>query len=74
MRYALGEIAYARTALARALALACNTGEMAVVAQAENLLGRVEYSLGHLDAAREHYARSLNGFRRCRSRGGSAIR
>jgi tetratricopeptide (TPR) repeat protein len=36
---------------------------MAVVAQAENLLGRVEYSLGHLDAAREHYARSLEGFR-----------
>jgi predicted ATPase/DNA-binding XRE family transcriptional regulator len=63
MRYSQGEIDYARTALARAVELACDTGDMAVVAQAENLLGRVEYSLGHLAAAREHYARSLERFR-----------
>jgi predicted ATPase/DNA-binding XRE family transcriptional regulator len=63
MAYSLGEIAHARTALARALALAHDTGDMAIVAEAENLLGRVEYSLGHLDAAREHYARSLERFR-----------
>ena len=63
MWYSQGEIEYARTALARALALTCDTGDMAVVAQAENLLGRVEYSLGHLDAAREHFARSLERFR-----------
>ena len=58
MGYSQGEIGYARTALARALALACDTGDIAVVAQAENLLGRVEHALGHLDVAREHYARS----------------
>ncbi|HSL22805.1 MAG TPA: helix-turn-helix domain-containing protein [Vicinamibacterales bacterium] len=63
MGYSQGEVGYARTALARALALACDTGDIAVVAQAENLLGRVEYSLGHLDAAGEHYARSLERFR-----------
>jgi predicted ATPase/DNA-binding XRE family transcriptional regulator len=63
MGYSQGEIGYARTALTRALGLACETGEMAVIAQAENLLGRVEYALGHLDAAREHYARSLERFR-----------
>jgi tetratricopeptide (TPR) repeat protein len=49
--------------LARALALGCDTGDIAVVAQAENLLGRVEFSLGNLDAAREHYGRSLKRFR-----------
>jgi tetratricopeptide (TPR) repeat protein len=64
MSYSQGEIGYAHTALARARALACDTGDMAVVAQAENLLGRVEYALGHLDAAREHYHRSLEQFRR----------
>jgi predicted ATPase/DNA-binding XRE family transcriptional regulator len=63
MAYSLGEIEHARTALARALALASNIGEMEVMAQVENLLGRVEQSLGHLDAAREHYAHSLERFR-----------
>jgi tetratricopeptide (TPR) repeat protein len=63
MGYSQGEIEHARTALARALALTCDTGDMAVAAQVENLLGRVEYSLGHLDAAREHFARSLERFR-----------
>jgi predicted ATPase/DNA-binding XRE family transcriptional regulator/energy-coupling factor transporter ATP-binding protein EcfA2 len=63
MAYSLGEIEHARTALARALALACDIGDMAIVATAENLLGRVEQSLGHLDAAREHYAHSLERYR-----------
>ena len=63
MAYSLGEIERARTVLARARALACDTGDMAIVATAENLLGRVEQSLGHLDAAREHYAHSLERYR-----------
>jgi len=63
MRYSLGKIEQARTALARAVALADETGDTTIVAQAENLLGRVEHSLGHVDAAREHYARSLEQFR-----------
>jgi predicted ATPase/DNA-binding XRE family transcriptional regulator len=63
MRYSLGKIGQARTALARAVALADDTGDTTIVAQAENLLGRVEHSLGHVDAARDHYARSLEQFR-----------
>src|SRR5215510_8767982 len=63
MRYSLGKLGQARTALARAVALADDTGDTTIVAQAENLLGRVEHSLGHVDAAREHYARSLERFR-----------
>lgn len=63
MRYSLGKIGQARSALARAVALADDTGDTTIVAQAENLLGRVEHSLGHVDAAREHYARSLEQFR-----------
>ena len=63
MAYSLGEIEPARIALARALALARETGDMAIEANAENLLGRVEQSLDHVDAAREHYANSLERYR-----------
>jgi tetratricopeptide (TPR) repeat protein len=63
MRYALGDIGQARTDLARVVALADDSGDLAIVAQAENLLGRVEYSLGDLDAALEHYVRSVERFR-----------
>jgi tetratricopeptide (TPR) repeat protein len=59
MAYSLGEIAQAETALARALALASDTGDIARAALAEMLLGRVEYASGHLEAAQEHYTRSL---------------
>ncbi len=63
MAYALGEVAHARTALTHALALAHERGDTRTAAEADNLLGRVEYSLGHLDSAREHYAQSLERFR-----------
>jgi predicted ATPase/DNA-binding XRE family transcriptional regulator len=63
MRYTLGELAHARTALTRALALAHGTGDMVMVARAENLLGDVEHSLGNADAARAHFARGIEGFR-----------
>jgi predicted ATPase len=63
MAYSLGELEQARTALARALALASDIGDVTVMAHVENLLGRVEQSLGHMDAARDHYARSLERFR-----------
>ena len=63
MAYSLGEIVQARTALARALALAHDTGDVAIAALAEYLLGRVEYALGHVSAAREHCAHSLEQFR-----------
>jgi predicted ATPase/DNA-binding XRE family transcriptional regulator len=63
MAYSLGEIEHARNALTRARALACDTGDIAIVANAENLLGRVEQSLGHVDAAREHYIHSVERYR-----------
>jgi predicted ATPase/DNA-binding XRE family transcriptional regulator len=63
MAYSLGEIEHARIALSRACALACDTGDMAIVATAENLLGRVEQLRGHVDVARDHYAQSLERYR-----------
>jgi predicted ATPase len=63
MAYSLGEIGHARTALARALALTSETGDTAIAATAENLLGRVEQSYGHVDEAREYHDHSLVRFR-----------
>jgi tetratricopeptide (TPR) repeat protein len=36
---------------------------MVMVARAENLLGDIEHSVGNADAAREHFARGIEGFR-----------
>lgn len=63
MAYSLGQVETARTALARALALARDAGGTAMLATALNLSGRVKQSLGNLDAAREHFARSLDRYR-----------
>ncbi len=63
MRYTQGELGYARTALTRALALTEETGDRVMAAQAENLLGHVEHSVGNADAARERFARSVERFR-----------
>jgi predicted ATPase/DNA-binding XRE family transcriptional regulator len=62
MRYTQGQLGHARSALMRALALAHETGDMVMVARAENLLGDVEHSVGNTDAAREHFARGIAGF------------
>jgi predicted ATPase/DNA-binding XRE family transcriptional regulator len=63
MRYTQGELGHARTAVTRALALADETRDIVMVARAENLLGDIEHSLGNGDAAREHFARGVEGFR-----------
>ena len=63
MRYTQGELGYARSALTRALALAHGTGDLVMVARAENLLGDIEHSVGNAGAAREHFARGVDGFR-----------
>ena len=47
----------------RALALAHETGDIVMVARAENLLGDIEHSVGNMDAARKHFARGVEGFR-----------
>ncbi|MGE5358423.1 MAG: ATP-binding protein [Bacteroidales bacterium] len=61
--YTQGDLERARTALARAWALGHGPGDMDVVAQAENLSGHVEHTLGNLDAAREAFTRSVERFR-----------
>jgi len=63
MRYTQGDPGHARNALTRALVLAHDTEDMEMLAQAENLLGRVEHSVGNVEAARERYARSAERFR-----------
>jgi predicted ATPase len=63
MRYTQGELGHARSALTRALALAQSTGDRVMVARAENLLGDIEHSLGNASAARNHFARGIDGFR-----------
>jgi hypothetical protein len=63
MRYAQGTLATARVALAGALKLAEEIDEIELAAQAGNLLGHVEHSLGHVNVARDHYARSVERFR-----------
>jgi tetratricopeptide (TPR) repeat protein len=64
MQYTQGELGLARRALTRALALAHETDDMVMIARAENLLGDIEHSAGNADAAREHFARGVDGFRR----------
>jgi predicted ATPase/DNA-binding XRE family transcriptional regulator len=63
MWYSQGELGHARTGLMRALALAHEAGAPAMVAEAEHLLGHVEHGAGHADAARDRFARSVEGFR-----------
>jgi predicted ATPase/DNA-binding XRE family transcriptional regulator len=66
LRYAKGEVDAARPALMRACALAGPDDDALITAQAENLLGRVEHSLGRIETAREYYGRSLERFRAAR--------
>jgi predicted ATPase len=63
MAYSLGEIENARPALARALALARNSGDTAMLATAENLAGRVKLSSGQVNAARKLFADSVDRYR-----------
>jgi predicted ATPase/DNA-binding XRE family transcriptional regulator/predicted transcriptional regulator len=63
MEYTQGDNGHARTALTRALALAHETRDTLMVARAENLLGDIEHSVGNVEAAREHFARGVEGFR-----------
>jgi predicted ATPase/DNA-binding XRE family transcriptional regulator len=64
MWYTQAEIAHARTALTRAFSLAQQAGDMEMeMALSENLLGHIEYSIGHAGAARERFAHAVDRFR-----------
>ena len=61
--YTQRELRRARTALDRALALAHAAGDIDAVVRLEDLSGRVEHALGDLNAARDWFARAVEGFR-----------
>jgi predicted ATPase/transcriptional regulator with XRE-family HTH domain len=63
MRYSLGDLGPARTALTHALALAHDAGDLHSVAQAEHMFGHVEHAIGDANAARDRFTRSVEGFR-----------
>ena len=63
MRYSLGDLGPARTALTHALALAQDAGDPHSIAQAEHMFGHVEHALGNANAARDRFTRSVEGFR-----------
>ncbi|HJR61810.1 MAG TPA: helix-turn-helix domain-containing protein [Vicinamibacterales bacterium] len=62
MWFTQGEFGRARTALTHALALAHATGDMNLVARAEDLSARVEQGLGNLTAARDWFTRAIERF------------
>ena len=61
--YTQGELGRAHAAITRALALPRGAGDMNVIAQAENLCGHIEHSLGNLNVARQRFASSVERFR-----------
>jgi predicted ATPase/DNA-binding XRE family transcriptional regulator len=63
MLYTQGELGRARAGLTRALALANGVGDMDLVTHAEHILGHVEHAVGNEHAARDCFARSIDGFR-----------
>jgi tetratricopeptide (TPR) repeat protein len=63
MWYAQGGLERARTALTRARALAHVSGDMNTAVRTEDLSARVEWGLGNLQAARDRFTRTIEGFR-----------
>ncbi len=63
MWYSLGELERTAAGLTRALALAHEAGDTEMIAQAEHLFGHVEHALGNVNAARDRFTNSVEGFR-----------
>lgn len=62
MWWTQGNLARARTALDRSLALAHSVGDLETVAHAEHVSGHVEHALDNHDVARERFAHSVARF------------
>jgi predicted ATPase/DNA-binding XRE family transcriptional regulator len=62
MYYAQGGLERARTALTRARALAHAGGDMNTLVRTADLSARVEWGLGNLQAARDWFTNSIEGF------------
>jgi predicted ATPase/DNA-binding XRE family transcriptional regulator len=63
MWWTQGELGRARTGIDRVLTLAHGAGDMETVAQAEHISGHVEHAVGNVNAARDRFAHSIEGFR-----------
>ena len=63
MWYTQGELERARTGLTRALALARDIGDIDTIMHAEFVFGHVEHAVGNVDVARDHFVRSVEGFK-----------
>jgi predicted ATPase/DNA-binding XRE family transcriptional regulator len=63
MWYSQGEVARARIALERTLALARGADDIKMIAQASNLFGHVEHAAGNTAAARDRFTTSVARFR-----------
>jgi len=63
MLYWLADHSRARSGALRGLALAHETADLAMVAQAEHLLGHVEYALGDIGAANDRFRHGIGHFR-----------
>jgi predicted ATPase/DNA-binding XRE family transcriptional regulator len=63
MWWTQGELGRARTGLIRVQLLAREGGDMETFVHAQHISGHVEHALGDVDAARERFAGSIEGFR-----------
>jgi hypothetical protein len=63
MLYTQGEYGRAHTGATRAHALAHAAGDLEMIAQAQHLFGYIEYALGNMNAARDQFTHSVEGFR-----------
>ena len=63
MWYAQGDQSRAHAGATRALALADAAGDGEMIAQAEHLLGYVEYALGNMKASGDRFGHSIDRFR-----------
>jgi predicted ATPase/DNA-binding XRE family transcriptional regulator len=73
MCYTQGDEEHARTAVMRALALAVRVGDVDIVAQAEHLLGHVEYAVGNMTEAQRRFTNSIEAFRNGTSPWGAGL-
>jgi predicted ATPase len=63
MWWTQGEPGRARVGLDRVLTLARDLGDAETIAQAQHIFGHVEHALGNVEAARDQFTRSIEGFR-----------
>jgi predicted ATPase/transcriptional regulator with XRE-family HTH domain len=63
MFYTQGELGQARTSVTRGITLAESTGDREAIVQAEWLFGYIEHAAGNLDAARDWFVRTREGFK-----------